>query len=397
MVRVGIYIDSPKPEAGGAASLLGTIREDAAKLLVQDEFDFVFLYKGGKGNPYKTRLGNDSFINVDYVEEKSKWKRKLHKIKYYFKPWKLMDIEFGETESFWDIIGEDEGIDLFWFTSPLIAYTSIPYIFTVWDLGHRVLPQFPEVSRPMSEWYGRETIYQKMLYRASYIITGNETGKKEILENYPIPESKIRIVPFPVSSFCEGEESKPGFELPDDFFFYPAQFWPHKNHACIIKAIRILKDRGINIHFVFCGSDHGNLNHVKELVQKYGVEDNIIFAGFVSYPELKYLYTHARAMVFASLMGPNNIPPIEAIYLGCPVIISNIPGHIEQMGETAVYFDGCVPESLADKLEKLSDEEARKEMIAKGDSFREELKRYSYTENMFEIIKDFSSLCDNWK
>ena len=40
-------------------------------------------------------------------------------------------------------------------------------------------------------------------------------------------------------------------------------------------------------------------------------------------------------MVFASIVGPNNYPPIEAASLGCPVILSDLPGHREQMGESA--------------------------------------------------------------
>ena len=83
------------------------------------------------------------------------------------------------------------------------------------------------------------------------------------------------------------------------------------------------------------------------------MNDQIVFAGFIDEGELKYLYTHAKAMIFASLMGPNNLPPIEAKYLNCPILLSDIPGHIDQMGDSAVYFNGYNCKDLAYKMNEL--------------------------------------------
>ena len=89
------------------------------------------------------------------------------------------------------------------------GFISLSTLYTVWDLGHRRTTYFPEVSRTGWTWEDREYTYQKMLCKASYILAGNEEGKKEILENYPMPGNKIRISPFPIASFCYGDEEKP--------------------------------------------------------------------------------------------------------------------------------------------------------------------------------------------
>ena len=167
-----------------------------------------------------------------------------------------------------DAAAKDQGIDLFWLLAPFLQELSYPYIYTVWDLGHRRTPYFPEVSRSGWLWEDREATYQKMLYKASYIITGNEEGKKEILENYPVPANKIRISVFPVASFCRGGEKKPDFDVPKEFFFYPAQFWPHKNHIRILEALVQLREKENLMPTVFLtGSDKGNRNYIEEKIE----------------------------------------------------------------------------------------------------------------------------------
>lgn len=85
---------------------------------------------------------------------------------------------------------------------------------------------------------------------------------------------------------------------------------------------------------ILTGSDKGNKSYIQDMVNKLGVEDLVHFAGGVTYEEMKYLYTHATGTIFASLMGPNNIPPIEVVYLECPLIITDIPDHDERHGRT---------------------------------------------------------------
>ena len=65
--------------------------------------------------------------------------------------------------------------------------------------------------------------------------------------------------------------------------------------------------------------------------------------------ELKWIYKNADALVFPTLLGPNNFPPIEAMSLGVPVIVSDIKGHRNQLQENALFFDPLCPESLPRK------------------------------------------------
>ena len=394
-MKIGIFFDDVTPEKGGASSLLITIEQEIKK--IQCKYDIVICYNGSSRKPYKTELDGMTYINVDKCRISSIPKMFFKNagnalrnigLRLFYHPVRPY------RESFLDYLAEKEDIDLFWFTYPIDVDTTVPYIYTVWDVGHRVMPAFPEVGKPAYLWNEREEHYLRMLKKATFVITGNETGKKELVENYPISKDKIRIVPFPISSFCYGEEKRPDIELPEEYFFYPAQFWPHKNHICIVKAIAYLREKyGVDKHVVFTGSDKGNKSYVQKMANKLGMSDLVHFPGFMSYEEIKYLYRHAQAIVYASLMGPNNIPPMEAVYLECPVIISDVPGHVEQFGEAVTYFDRYDPEDLAEKMLGLDVAMAIKKQAFK----RKELMEYSYSERLLPILNDFSKMLETWK
>lgn len=390
-MRIGIFLPDVRPETGGSSSLLKTIQHEI--LATKDLSDeYVFLYYGGKNDALRKEYNGFVYFNLDfYTPRLSIIRRARNKLKRW------LGIAVKESSKF-DALAKDQHIDLFWFPAPFMIDVSYPYIYTVWDLGHRSAPYFPEVSRSGWLWEEREKCYQKMIYKASYIITGNEEGKKEILSNYLVPEKKIRISPFPVASFCRGGEAAPSFAVPDKFFFYPAQFWPHKNHIRILEALVILRDK-FNLKPVvfFTGSDKGNKKYIEDKIVEYGLQEQAIMTGFMKDEELKYLYTHATAMIFASLLGPNNMPPIEGTYLNCPVIITDLDGHKEQLKDTALYFNGYKAEELAAQMKRLlANSSVRNNIIKKEKALAKKFEKVNYFACVRQIISEFSVIRETW-
>jgi len=297
-------------------------------------------------------------------------------------------------------IYQNENIDLLWILGPYDIDTNIPFIFTVWDLGHILFPFFPEYKD--NEWNNRERLYNKMLKKATYIITGNQTGKNEIVVNYSINSDKIHIIPFPIPKFCfkdiKNNYSSP-VSIKHPFVFFPAQFWAHKNHIIIIEAIKWLRDvKKININCYFTGYDYGNLDHINKMIDKNNLHDQIFILGFISQEDLIFLYMNALAMVFPSFLGPNNLPLFEATAFGCPLLYSNIPGHIEQMEGNGLPFDATNYIDLGENIFKIySDSEFREEVISKERSFFEKYKLYSYFAQMEKIIDMFYLFLKTWK
>jgi glycosyltransferase involved in cell wall biosynthesis len=160
---------------------------------------------------------------------------------------------------------------------------------------------------------------------------------------------------------------KKKYNISTDYVFYPAQFWSHKNHVYILRAIKYLeKNYGVQLSAIFSGSDKGNKSHVLKVANNLGLANRVIFTGFVSNEEMPYLYRQALALTMPSYFGPTNLPPMEAFQLGVPVIYGDINGAKEQLGDAAILVDLKDEITFANALISLQNKSLRKKMIDKG-------------------------------
>ena len=301
------------------------------------------------------------------------------------------------------LLTEKYKIDLVWYISPapIIKNLLLPYAITVWDLGHRYIPYFPEVNISGWTWDKREEYYKKYLPKASIIITGNQEGKKQIINAYGITAGLIKIIPFSVPDFVfkkyQNINLKIKFNIEGDYVFYPAQFWPHKNHTRILKSLKILLKKKQNFSVVFCGSDKGNLEYIKKFSKKNGVAHKVHFLDFVSKDELINLYKKAFAMVYSSYLGPNNLPPLEAMALKCPVICADVAGMKEQLQNTALFFNPDNENEIVDSILKLKTKPTlRHNLIQKGQKLITNLKPKCYVNRMISILDEFETIRECW-
>jgi len=252
-------------------------------------------------------------------------------------------------------------LDAAYFPAPVFAAIDLPFVFTVWDLAHRTLPQFREFTHGSDGAAQREAMYRTMLARAATVVTGNAAGAAEIQRFYAVPPARIAIVPFPNPAFRDVAAQLPAGAPTGPFFFYPAQFWAHKNHVTLLRALAQLpQGRGPAASLVFTGSDKGHEPDVRSAVRELGLEGRVHFAGFVTRAALKAYYERAVALTFPSRLGPNNLPPQEAAVLGCPVVLSDLPGHREQLGDGALYCGPDDPAGWAAAMQRLIEHPAER-------------------------------------
>lgn len=296
-------------------------------------------------------------------------------------------------------------LDVVWHLSPLLfQFTQIPFIYTVWDLQHRLQPFFPEVSVTGWTWESRDSHYRTILPRAARIVTGTRQGKNEISAFYGISESNIKVIPFPAPCFeNDATAIEPQIQSflskNPRYLFYPAQFWPHKNHANLLQAYQLLAANHPNPPaLVLTGSDKGNLGYIQSLATKLGISDSVYFAGFVSRASLKCLYTNATALVFPSFFGPDNIPPLEAFALGCPVAAAEVPGAKEQLGEATLFFDPTDPSDIAHCISRIiDDEQLACSLRQKGLQTAERLSVENYIGKVTQMLDEFSPIRRCWQ
>jgi glycosyltransferase involved in cell wall biosynthesis len=297
-----------------------------------------------------------------------------------------------------------EKLDLVWYMIPNGFPLSIPFIATVWDLEHRKQPYFPEVSVTVWTWTERELNYSALLPRASVIITGTEVGKSEVVKYYGVNADNVTVIPFPtppVGFRPTADEIRAvlkKYAITEKFLLYPAQLWAHKNHANLLMSLAVLqRESGFRPSLVLTGSDKGNREHVHKLVDELQLSGEVFDLGFVSREELNCLYASAVALVFPSFFGPDNLPPLEAFALGCPVVAADIPGAREQLGRGALYFDPLDPRQIAARiLEVWGHSECRRRLIEEGAVISRQRTPEAYISEVCKMLDRFEAIRRCW-
>jgi glycosyltransferase involved in cell wall biosynthesis len=297
-------------------------------------------------------------------------------------------------------VSQKDGVELMFFMAHQYEEITSPFVFLIMDLGHRILPFFPELRHAGWQWNDRESFY-KAAQKASYVLTGNSEGQRQVEHFLSIDPSKIRIIPLPTPEWMHQTEEDYSIMdeydlMPRQFIFYPAQFWPHKNHIRILQSLVILKKKGKNFQVVFSGSDKGNKSYILECIKASDLDNCVKFTGFVDGNKMKALYKYAFCMVFPSFLGPDNLPPLEAMALDCPVIAAANTGMENQLGNAALFFDPCNAEELADRILQLQDEAARTQLLASGRLLASDRSADNYMGSIIKIIDEFKAIRECW-
>ena len=267
---------------------------------------------------------------------------------------------------------DNSNTDLVYFVTPTTTAHELqikPYVWTLWDLCHLDSPEFPEV-RTSRKFEAREATISKNLRKAAMVIVDSRQLEDNARRSFGITADKFVTIPFS-PQLRIGENQSGGSPLPPEieniagkYVFYPAQLWTHKNHLRIAEAIALLKGEGHDIHAVFVGKDHGAGASLRRSIKELGVEDRIHFLGYVDDMVVQELYRASLGLVMASYFGPTNIPPLEALVLGVPVIASL--QHRGQLGDAAVYFDPDNAEQLAKSIRTIESQRTKVNLAKKG-------------------------------
>lgn len=312
--------------------------------------------------------------------------------------------EKRRTETRLEQIAHEAGIEFVWFLGAEAVQVDLPYLAIVWDLQHRLQPWFPEVTAN-GVWEHREAFYSEFLPRATYIIAGTRVGSKEIQRFYQIPSERIKILRHPTPSFAlastdfdQANSVLKTHEIPPSYLFYPAQFWSHKNHAGLLFALQVLGEKhGLKLPLVLVGSDKGNQTYVRQLAKDLNLSSQVYFPGFVSQAELVALYRNALALTYVTFFGPENLPPLEAFALGCPVIASSVSGAQEQLGDAALLVDPKRPDQIAEAVIAIhNDASLRESLVRKGKVRAAEWTGRDFVRGVFALLDEFEPIRRGW-
>ncbi|MEQ1807488.1 MAG: glycosyltransferase family 1 protein, partial [Burkholderiaceae bacterium] len=157
------------------------------------------------------------------------------------------------------------------------------------------------------------------------------------------------------------------FKLPPRYVFYPAQFWPHKNHLRLVEAFAKVAEAHPGCALVLTGKERNKFDEVFERVRELGLSSRVLHIGYVETSELAALYRCATVVAIPTLFESISIPVYEAFSVGTAVCASNVVALPEQIDDAGLLFDPLSVDDIADKIGALlADPALRGRLIERG-------------------------------
>ncbi|AJE03395.1 glycosyltransferase family 4 protein [Geobacter pickeringii] len=227
-------------------------------------------------------------------------------------------------------------------------------VLTVHDMIHeRFRALFPSND---------DTVLRKKaaIRRADQIICVSESTRRDLLEYFDLPESKVAVVHHGFNPTSGGDLPAPTTVMPDrPFLLYVGDRKKHKNFEGLLRAYATSPWLSKEFALVCFGGGAFDVDELLALKKYGGREGSVVYAG-CSDLILFALYRQATAYVCPSKYEGFGIPLLEAMYSGCPVACSNTGSLPEVAGDAALYFDPYDPESIREVLEYLALSESKR-------------------------------------
>jgi glycosyltransferase involved in cell wall biosynthesis len=237
-----------------------------------------------------------------------------------------------------------------------LLHTAKSFAYTLHDLQHFHYPQ--NFSWGQRAW--RSSVYNRLSPTAAQIVCESEYVKSDIVRTLNMPNEKVAVIAAPplrqvLAEFgsAELENVRSRLGLPNRFVFYPAQFWPHKNHLRLIDAFKQVVAEEPDLKLVLTGKKRYAYQTVMRAIEESGLEKNIQHLGYIEQADLQAIYHLAAALVMPSLFESVSIPIYEALQAGTPIAASNILSFPDQVGEAGLLFDPFSSFSIAQSILKL--------------------------------------------
>jgi glycosyltransferase involved in cell wall biosynthesis len=223
----------------------------------------------------------------------------------------------------------------------------------------------------------------KILRRADHIATISDYVKADLIDKLQWQG--------PVTRIHNGVRSltKHAMQAPIDaptrpFLFHISRMTVSKNVETILRLAALCPDQ----IFVLAGPRSGNTEGMAKIASDTGL-NNVQFMYNVSDDEKTWLYQNCEALLFPSLTEGFGLPPIEAMYFGKPVFLSNKTCLPEIGGDLAFYWEQFDPQYMKDVLYKGLDRHRVQNMAP---AIQEWAQRYSWNTCVDQYLRLYKDM-----
>jgi len=402
-MNIGIIFDTNSKSGGGFFQSLSSaimINQITGKnfrftfIVFSKENEKILQSKGLKTINFKSRIFFNLYKRITKINIISKF---LNKLKY--------------RNSFFKFLNKSK-IDFLIFLGPsdLIDYIeNINFSYTIYDIQHKSYPFFPEYKG--KEYYSqRDKILQEAANKSFKILVDTDRTKKDVNFYYNCPNEKLVVQPFipflpkmidEKKDYSLNENLKEKINLNENqkYFFYPAQFWAHKNHRYIIDFLNIQsKNKNNTYKVVCCGSNKGNRNFINKLAQTHSLENQLIIFDYLSDDEVIQLYKNCFGLLMPTYVARSTLPLYESFFLKKPVFYSNDILD-EKLYDYVIGFDLNNPKDLVKKLENIESGKIDLNSLTNlaFDYFNNMCNEELFVNNYKRILTEYDYLRNRWE
>lgn len=289
-----------------------------------------------------------------------------------------------QVSSFGELFTHLESLDVYFCPFAILWPRPLPVasVVNLSDIQEVLYPQFFSEQ----ELDSRKRHFAPSTKCANSVLTVSEFSKRTIAEHHGITPEKIFVAWHSADeSMFEppAADALQSFDLPERFIFYPANFWQHKNHDALLRAlVHLQTTHDVIIPCVLTGQEIENGYPIRKKIAEYGLDDQVRLLGYVTNEEVHALFHKAAILCFPSLYEGFGMPLVDAMAAGTPIVCSDVTSIPEVVENAALMFDPNNYEDIADKLLTLwNSESMREKLVAAG---RERVKIFT-AENMAKV------------
>jgi glycosyltransferase involved in cell wall biosynthesis len=238
-------------------------------------------------------------------------------------------------------------------------------------------------------WYGFLKMQKRVIQRMPTLVTVSENSFVDIVRDFEVDAAKMRVIPVGVEHEVFVPPTAP--RVRGRIVATASADHPLKGVVPLLEAAAKLRtERDIEVVIVGKASEGGA---AAKTIERLGLEDTVRFMTGLPEKELVDIFGSANVGVVPSLYEGFSIPAVEAMACATPLIATTggaLPEVCGTDGKTAVLVSPGDPAELADALDALLSDDARRKKIGVAGRKRIET---SYTwrrvaESMVEVYRE---------
>jgi glycosyltransferase involved in cell wall biosynthesis len=280
---------------------------------------------------------------------------------------------------------------------------NIPHIMLVHDIIPKIFPEYLDNARKELFW----KLTEKGIANADKILTVSKRTEKDLIEKMEVPAGKISVNYISVDEIYQKEISQKEltrvlqkYKLKPGYILAGGGYEKRKNVEGVVQACKILLERNKNLHFIremprlviygkIFPSSVTLATDIVSLARKLNLTRHIKLLDMVPQKDLPAVFANAEMFVYPSHYEGFGMPPLEAMSVGTPTIVSKTSSLPEVGGDAVLYSHADDPKDIAQVMQNvLMNKDLRETLSRRGLERAERFSWGKFTEKILEIIKN---------